>query len=196
MESVQFTTADGITLNGDIADPAGAPTGGIVVCHPHPLYGGNRQNPMVAALFEALPAAGFATVRFDFRSEHDRGVAEQLDLIAALDLLAHRNDVPLGVVGYSFGAIVALDTIDERIMRRVAIAPPLSMKRTLPPGERTLVLTPRHDQYCPPDVSEPIVSAWPHAEFAVIESTDHFLAGATRGVADRVIAWLTTDIEA
>lgn len=187
-------TTDGITLSGDLAPPTttgGSPCGGIVICHPHPLYGGNRMNPMVTELFESLPANGFAALRFDFRAEHDRGHAEQLDVIAALDVLAALTDAPLMVAGYSFGAIVALNTTDERIRKVVAIAPPLSAMTVSPPNVRSLVLTPRHDQYTTPDVAEPIVADWPHTDFEVIESADHFLAGATVRIAERVGAWLS-----
>jgi alpha/beta superfamily hydrolase len=194
VESVQFTTTDGITLSGDFALPTttgGTPCGGIVICHPHPLYGGNRMNPMVTALFESLPARGFAALRFDFRAEHDHGNAEQLDIIAALDVLAGLTDAPLMLVGYSFGAIVALNTTDERITTTVAIAPPLSAMTVSPPNVRSLVLTPRHDQFTPPEVAEPIVADWPHTDVEVIEFADHFLAGATVRIAERVGAWLS-----
>ena len=197
MESVQFTTADGTTLAGDIDHPPdGTPVrGGVVLCHPHPLYGGNRHHPLISTLFDALPTAGFAAIRFDFRADHDHGVAEQLDVIAALDILTQRLaghvDAPLSVAGYSFGAIVALNTADDRISRIAAVAPPLSAMTAAVPEVPTLVLTPRHDQYSPPDTAQPIVAVWPHAIFEVVESSDHFLAGVTRGIAERITAWLS-----
>ena len=46
------------------------------------------------ALFEALPRHGIATVRFNFRGvgasggEHDDGLGERLDIVAAIELLA------------------------------------------------------------------------------------------------------------
>ena len=57
-----------------------------------------------------------------------------------------------------------------------------------------LVLSPRHDQYCPPDVAAPIVTGWPQAELESVESADHFLAGHTATVASRAVAWLSTQI--
>ena len=75
MTSVQLTTSDGHNLAADIAVPTGTADsadtlGGVVLCHPHPSYGGNRFNTVVEALFHSLPAAGFVTLRFDFRAEH------------------------------------------------------------------------------------------------------------------------------
>ena len=182
-------TSDGHQLAADLAEAQGDRRGAVVVCHPHPLYGGNRFNNVVDALYGALPPAGFRTIRFDFRAAHDKGVGERLDVVAAIDAVAV-DDVPLFVVGYSFGALVALATTDERARGIVAIAPPLS-EASEPPAVPTLVLSPSHDQFCPADRAEPIVASWPQADFVAIESADHFLNGRTAVVAERTVAWLS-----
>jgi uncharacterized protein len=185
-------TADGQTLAADRAEPNGDVRGGVVVCHPHPLYGGNRFHPVVDALFRTLPAAGFRTLRFDFRAAHDGGVAERLDLVAALDGLAADTSagLPLFVAGYSFGALVALATDDARIAGVVAIAPPLTADAPAHPGP-ALVLSPSHDQFCPPERAAAIAASWPDTTVVAIEGADHFLVGAAAAVAERTAAWLT-----
>jgi alpha/beta superfamily hydrolase len=193
--AAQLTTVDGHRLPADVELPVAgvAPSGGVVVCHPHPQYGGNRFNTVVTALFETLPEAGYATLRFDFRREFGGGVDERLDVIAALDHLDTVDAIsgmPRAVVGYSFGAAVALGTVDLRIAAIAAIAPPLATMPADDPGVPTLVLTPRHDQFSPPEQTEPMVAGWTDVEFAVIESADHFLAGHTTVVAKRVADWL------
>ena len=190
MESIQLSTSDGQQLAADIAVPDDTPVGGVVVCHPHPAYGGNRFNNVVEALFAALPEAGFATLRFDFRSGAGDGAAERLDVIAALDGLAERTDAPLALAGYSFGAAVALTTDDQPVTAIVAIAPPLGMMPVPTPQVPTLVLTPRHDQFCQPDAAQAIVAHWPDCEFEAIESADHFLMGHTADVAARAVSYL------
>lgn len=145
---------------------------------------------MVEALFDAFAAAGFAALRFDFRTGAGEGVAERLDVVAAIDALAERIDARVSVAGYSFGASVALSTADERINAIVAIAPPLTMLPAPEPTVPALVLTPRHDQFCPPDKARPIVESWSRCDFEVIESADHFLAGHTTAVAQRAADWL------
>jgi alpha/beta superfamily hydrolase len=193
----EFDSLDGVGLEGDlaIAEPL---SGGAVLCHPHPQYGGDRFNNVVSALYDALPAAGIASLRFDFRAEFGEGVGERLDAQAAVDrLVAAVGDVPIAVVGYSFGAWVALGLIDVRIAALVAVAPPLAaMAATPPPAVPTLVLTPAHDQFSPPAATEPIIAGWrsggaEHVEFEVVEMADHFLAGRTAAVAQRAAAWLT-----
>lgn len=193
--AVRLTTSDGHTLAGDLELPSDGPpvVGAVVLCHPHPQYGGNRFNTVVTALFERLPAAGFAALRFDFRREFGGGVAEQLDLVAALDHLdtvEQLAGVPRFVVGYSFGAAVALATPDDRIRAIAAVAPPLAMMPVPEPAVPVLVLTPRHDQFSPPDATEPIVAGWSSTDVDTVESADHFLAGHTADVADRVAGWL------
>ena len=191
MSSLSLHTSDGQTLAADLAEPAGGGRGGVVVCHPHPLYGGNRFHPVVDALFRALPAAGFRTLRFDFRAAHDGGIAERFDVVAALDALtaAGRAELPLYVAGYSFGAIVALGTDDARIAGVVAIAPPLSSDVPAHAGP-ALVLSPRHDQFCPPEQAAAITARWPDTTVDTIEGADHFLVGAAAAAAARTVAWI------
>ena len=54
---VEFESADGTRLEGDLLVPADA-RGSAVVCHPHPLYGGSRQDAVVGALSRAFVGAG------------------------------------------------------------------------------------------------------------------------------------------
>lgn len=195
MDTRQLTTSDGHSLTADITRPERTVRAAVVVCHPHPQYGGNRFNNVVEAVFSRLPAVGFAALRFDFRREHGGGETEVLDVVAALDHLSDElPGTPLATVGYSFGAAVALRTDDATIRAVAAIAPPLAMMQVAPPTRPTLVLTPRHDQFSDPDAVMPVVERWDHTTFEVIESADHFLAGHTAEAADRVCAWLAEQL--
>jgi len=40
---------------------------GVVVTHPHPLYGGNMYNPVVKAITNAYQKKEYSTLRFNFR---------------------------------------------------------------------------------------------------------------------------------
>ena len=188
VRTMMLRTSDGHDLEADRAQPDGAPVAAAVVCHPHPLFGGNRFNPVVDAVFRSLPAAGIAALRFDFRSAHDHGDAERLDVIAAIDALVEL-DTPLFLVGYSFGALVSLSTADARVAGIVALAPPLATDAAAPHAP-TLVITPRHDQYCSPETTGAITSGWSAVEIDVLEGADHFMHGHTGRVAARVTDWL------
>src|SRR5271163_2662156 len=93
MQEVQVTFRSGdLTLEGLLANPGGnAPA--VVVCHPHPLYGGSMYNNVVDAVLAAMWQAGYATLRFNFRGvgasdgEHDGGPGEVDDAVAAMAFL-------------------------------------------------------------------------------------------------------------
>ena len=83
------------------------------MCHPHPLMGGNMDNPVVMWVCRALNAQGLATLRFNFRGVgnsqgvHTKGEKETADLKAALDLLGSMPGIDkkkTGLAGYSFGS--------------------------------------------------------------------------------------------
>ncbi len=58
-----------ITLEGLLHTPDGTgPFAGIVVCHPHPQYGGDMYNSVVGTLLRAALDSGFAALRFNFRA--------------------------------------------------------------------------------------------------------------------------------
>ena len=90
---------------------------GVVVCHPHPRYGGDMYNVIVATLARSLCDAGIAVLRFNFRGvdmsegTFDGGAGEIQDAEEALSYLSLCESVDasrVGIAGYSFGAAVAL----------------------------------------------------------------------------------------
>ncbi len=200
-----LTTIDGLSIVADVETvPNDVPAlGAVTLAHPHPLYGGNRFNPVVSTLFERLPQLGFHTLRFDFRGvndsegEHDDGNGERLDVAASIDWLSMLVDDATGggvwVVGYSFGALVGLSVVEPRVAGWVAIAPPLSPEgrvlSSIDPRP-TLMVVPRHDQFCPPERATDVVAGWPNTELVSIEMADHFLAGRVDDTAELVGNWL------
>ena len=190
--TVRFRASDGAELVGDLVVPAHA-TVAAIICHPHPQFGGDRFNHVVAAIFDRLPTAGIAALRFDFRDDFTGGVGERLDALAALDHLASElPEAALVAIGYSFGAMVALGAADPRLCALALVAPPLAMAPAVAsPQMPTLVLTPAHDQFSAPTANEPIVGHWPDVDHRVVAMADHSLVGHTASVADQVVAWLS-----
>ena len=88
-----------------------------LVCHPHPKGGGTLHNKVVYHAMKALNdpewGLGWPVLRFNFRGvglsqgTHD-GEAEVADVRAAIDWLENAYKRPLVVVGFSFGAAMAL----------------------------------------------------------------------------------------
>lgn len=127
--------ASGIVLEGIFGRPKGeSPFPVVVVCHPHPLYGGDMYNNVVSVICQALTRESIATLRFNFRGvgrsegDHEEGVGEQADVSGALDFLESRDDVDrarMGVAGYSFGTrVVTPVALRERRVGAVALVSP------------------------------------------------------------------------
>lgn len=188
-----FESADGTLLEGDLLVPAEA-SGTAVVCHPHPLYGGSRQDAVVAALSRAFVGAGRTVLRFDFRGAggsagtHDGGRAERDDLRAALDAV-DPGDGPLAIAGYSFGADIALSVDHPVADRWIVVAPPLAivaaddLVATRDPRPVT-VIAGANDQFRGPDTLRPEMAGWSNATLHVVASADHFFAGAHQQVGE------------
>ena len=111
--------AKGLNFEGVVAQPdgEGGSFPGIVICHPHPLNGGNMDNNVVLAVSYSLVEQGFVTLRFNFRGvgnsegQHTKGEQEGQEVLAALELIKSWpgvNSRQVGLVGYSFGTSVVL----------------------------------------------------------------------------------------
>jgi alpha/beta superfamily hydrolase len=201
-QTVSLAPEDGVVLEARLALPAGA-TAGVAVCHPHPLYGGDMDNPVVVQIAVACAGAGVAALRFNFRGvgastgTHDGGPAEQRDLTSALEHLAGRlGRDAVAAAGYSFGAMVTAAVAAERpSLRGVAlIAPPLGVAAGRLDGlaaatSPLLIVVGSRDTYCPRDVLDIAVAALPRADVRVLEAADHFFGGALRPLGDAVGAW-------
>lgn len=198
---VRFRTGD-IDLAGDLCTPAGA-TRGCVICHPHPLYGGDRSSSVVVAVARTLASRGVATLRFDFRGAgasggvHGGGIPEIEDTRAAMALLRAETGIASVVLsGYSFGAMVAMrlaaeasDT--ERLLAVAAIAPPLAMMdASFARSVRVplLLVAGDRDAYCPREGLEELAAGC-RAEAEILAGADHFFAGRESEVAEAVASW-------
>jgi uncharacterized protein len=201
-ESLSLDAEEGVVLEARVALPASA-TVGIAVCHPHPLYGGDMENGVVVRMVQACAAAGLATLRFNFRGvgastgTHDGGRGEQRDLESALAYLATRlGSDAVAAAGYSFGSMVtAAVAARQPSLRGVAlIAPPLAAAKARLDGlagfeARLLIVAGGRDSYCPRDVLEASVASLPRADVRILETADHFFAGAMTPLGDAVEAW-------
>src|SRR5688500_16437993 len=154
----------GVALEASLALPADA-IAGVVICHPHPLYGGDMDNPLVLEVRDACHRAGLTTLRFNFRGtgrstgRHDGGAGERDDVRAALRVLADHLPAPrtVALAGYSFGAAVAWATAaaGEHVNGLALVAPPLAAAtyRPAPPTPDVdgpvLVVAGDADAHCP-----------------------------------------------
>jgi alpha/beta superfamily hydrolase len=162
---------------------------GVVISHPHPLFGGDMRNVVVEAVSRAYRQAGYTTLRFNFRGvggsggDYGGGVGERADVEAALQYLWDKGKTALDLAGYSFGAWVNGHSRWAGALRRmIMISPPVGFPefREIPalPALR-LVVTGGSDPLAPAVLLETLVPQWnPAARLEVIEGGDHFYGGA------------------
>ncbi len=175
---------------------------GVVITHPHPLYGGNMYNNVVESLVRIYQLAEYTTLRFNFRSvgssegEYDNGIGEQEDVKAALHYLSQRGKKVLDLAGYSFGswvnalAISEVDTVDRMVM----ISPPVAFMDFNSVGltpQIQLVVAGSQDQIAPPKLIENMLPTWnPRAHLEIIYGADHFYLGYTGKLESLLTAYL------
>lgn len=190
-------TADGCVLEAELSVAAGdAPRAGVVLCHPHPEYGGTMRSLVTSELFSALPAHGFTCLRFNFRGverstgEHGGGVTEPADVVAALETLTAElpDRTPAALVGWSFGADMALSVMDPRVAGWVAIAPPLRFRASYDEVGRDArpkhIVLAEQDEFRAPGEVQAEIAAWVNTTAEVVAGASHFFVGRT----DRVVA--------
>lgn len=183
--------------------PAAGRRPAVLLCHPHPLYGGDMGNNVVVALAAELARRHIVALRFNFRGvgvsegSFAQGKGEVEDALAALAYLAAREESDpqaLSLAGYSFGAFVGLKAAaeDPRVRALAAIAPPLAyhdfsfLKRCAKPK---FFLGGDADQYLvPAALAQFVADLPPPAMHEIVAGADHFWWGyeaeAARRVAD------------
>lgn len=158
----------------------------IVICHPHPLFGGTMRNKVVYWTARAFEDLGHPVLRFNFRGVEqsdgvwDAGDGESDDATAALEWMhAKHPDVPLWLAGFSFGCFAGLKAAihDERVERMFAVAPAVNLWdfSFMREEERPLrVIHGTADELVPHDM----VSAWiellESAEYFEVDGAGHF----------------------
>lgn len=159
---------------------------GVIITHPHPLYGGNMNNHVVGIIHQVFREKEYTTLRFNFRGtgssqgHYDNGIGEQSDLTAAVTFLLGKGYQRIHLAGYSFGAWVnALAYQAEGwAWPMVLISPPVGLIDFAEIGalsDLELVVTGSRDDIAPPEAIQRMLPSWnPAAHFEIIDGSDHF----------------------
>jgi uncharacterized protein len=108
------------------------PAAFMVVCHPHPLYGGAMTNKVTYTLASTAAQAGLWVLRFNFRGvgrsqgRHDGGHGETDDTVALVNWMSVQLPGARAVLaGFSFGAFISLKAAARtRPQALISVAPP------------------------------------------------------------------------
>jgi alpha/beta superfamily hydrolase len=110
------------TIEVLIDAPAQPARGIAIVAHPQPVLGGSAKHKIPYLLARAMRDVGWLAARPNFRGvgasqgTHDAGIGETVDVLELIaQLRAVHPDLPLALIGFSFGAFV-----QSRVARALA----------------------------------------------------------------------------
>ncbi len=186
-EKLMFPCGD-ISLEGVLWLPENeGPSPAVVVCHPHPLYGGSMNDNIVHAVCTALGEHSIASLRFNFRGvgksegRYADGVGEQDDIKAALSFLEERGEIDssrLGLCGYSFGTMVGIPVADkdQRVQAYAGVSAFFVAPNLLADFHKPkFFIHGTADEFISSKQAEETVSKLPDPKtFVSIEGADHF----------------------
>ena len=180
--------SDGYQLEG--LWQAGTGARGVIITHPHPLYGGTMHNPVVEVIQSAYRQNGYATLRFNFRGvggsqgKFDNGNGEQNDVRAATAAVQEKGVNEVTLAGYSFGAWVNARAITKdsiTIASMLMVSPPVGFIEfgdVSALNSLKLVVTGSRDDIAPAEQISALLPIWnPDAVFEIIDGCDHFYIG-------------------
>lgn len=185
------------------------PARAVVICHPHPLYGGSMNSPVPLSIARTLADDALeqvAWIRFDFRGvgasegTYDDARGEVDDVLAAMaHLRAAAPGIPLSVCGHSFGSFVALAAAarDGNVDRLLLLAPStrfFAFRERVPsyPRPSTIFVGDR-DELC--DVAEARALADElGSDLRVFEGFDHHFLKSRRAVAEAALPIIAPEV--
>jgi uncharacterized protein len=175
-------------LEATLRIPDAEPTAIVVIAHALPTHGGTMRTPIMAAIARACAERGWYALRFNFRGvgassgEWSGGRHETDDVAAAVEYARGlAPGLPVGLVGYSFGAFQILaflqrgGRVDAVALVGVGTKDLSFAPRALPPiPDGTFIVAAENDQFGTPDE---LRAAVPHARIATVSAVDHFFVG-------------------
>ncbi len=188
------------------SEGAGDAAFSVLLCHPHPLFGGTMHNKVVYRAMKTFTGLGLPVLRFNFRGTgrsegvHDAGAGEQDDARAGLQWLAREFALPIVAAGFSFGAHMALRAgcPDPRVAALVSLGTPIqAADRQYSYGflaecrKPKLFLSGACDPFGPIPALETALEDVPEPkELAWIAEADHFFSGHLPAMQSSLEAWL------
>lgn len=171
---------------------------GVLLCHPHPLYGGNMDNNVILAVSRALTDRGMAALRFNFRGvgrsqgSFAEGIGELDDARAAFSFLSGREEIDpacTGIMGYSFGGMVAFSLgVQSSLVKAMAgISPVVPSGLLRECSKPTLIICGTEDDVVPPAaIMQEVKSMAAPGKVEAVTGADHFWWGYEKKIAEKV----------
>ena len=165
----------------------------VVLCHPHPLYGGSMHDAVLGLAAEAWQRRDGSCIRFNYRGvgasegSFDGGKGEAEDAVCVAnwtrDTFGARS---LRLLGYSFGAAVAwraAASVDD-VAQIVLVAPPMpTMEFPHRPAPPTVLIHGTEDDFVDAAAAARWAADQESARLVTLAGADHFFSGAANALA-------------
>jgi alpha/beta superfamily hydrolase len=197
MEEKIIVQSGAVELEGLYAERSSG--NGVVITHPHPLYGGDLYSPVVEAIATAYKKLGFSTLRFNFRGvgkssgSYDKGNGEQEDVFSAVGFLERQGLEAVHLSGYSFGAWVNALAVKKalNLAGMTMVAPPVAFiqfQEDICLPMLSSIVAGSRDEFGPPDLIAREMANWnPAVRLTVIDGADHFFWGYLEEITRRLV---------
>ena len=128
-----FINNNEIKLEAEYFESSSDTTSAVIICHPHPQFGGNMWNNVVSEIFKTLIENNTSCLRFNFRGvgestgSHSSGNGELSDIKACIEFLINRKGIQKIIIsGYSYGAAIGCSAVNysEKIVGFIAFSFP------------------------------------------------------------------------
>jgi alpha/beta superfamily hydrolase len=181
----------------------------VLICHPHPQYGGNMYNNVVSGVFNELVDNNISCLRFNFRGVgkssgiHSDGTGELNDVEACIDFLIDEGKYERIIIcGYSYGAAIGCSAINysDKVIGYISISFPWDLlgskykklsqsnkpKLFIQGNKDTVVIYEKFEEhfnyYMNPKISK------------IIEGADHFYWGYEEQIANEILRFYNSII--
>ncbi len=180
-----------------------------IICHPHPLYGGNMDNGVVVTVQRVLRSWSWSTLRFNFRGvgrssgSYADGEGEAEDVRAVASYLFQQGFEALHVGAYSFGAWVALKALGSSFQpaSMILVSPPvdfLDFTDLVLPSRPCLITLGDRDDFCSLASIQKWIGKQPVAETSIdveiFPRCDHFYWGSEAILSAKISEFLKTHL--
>ena len=197
-----FITNEDIKLEAEYFQSHSDARSAIILCHPHPRFGGNMHNNVISSLFQAFISNKFSTLRFNFRAvgrstgQHSNGRGELSDVKACIDYLLNDKGIEkIFISGYSFGAGIGCSAINysPKIMGYAAISLPwdllgIKYKKLTQTNKPKLFIQGDRDEVASFSKFREHYDFYQEPKtYEIIEGADHFYWGYDKRVANIVL---------
>lgn len=196
-----FIDNEEIKLEAEFFQSSSDQTSAVLVCHPHPQFGGNMRNNVVSAVFNIFMSNDISCLRFNFRAvgrstgSHSSGRGELSDAKACIDFLITNKQVEkIFICGYSYGAAIGCSTVSqsERIIGYASISFPWDFmgtkyKKLSQTDKPKLFIQGDRDDIANFNKFQDHFEFYNNPKaFKIIEGADHFYWGYDKQAADEV----------